>query len=415
MNDPTWKSKVLEPVLYKDRLDKWKRCTYGIPGMNVDLESTSSLSDLLGSSYYKSIFARTNGKKPQATVGGLCIVYSGDLGPIMKGTLPGGAKIGSVNDISRWCANLPRIDQVIDAVGPTTSDSYFCVFEDSLFARMIGSRLGMDQTELTKVFKSVGERSADKIQKWLSIATGKEVKLIQAYTSDFDELIDQYVARLGVEMREPGFAAREKNKVAMMYTYSWPALLKEAGYLDSEDVLCCEPFQHFIEMALPSSQGNYGICGYNELEEFFKQNPWGDGKNNRFQVAGFVPAISLASRDFSRQEPYSSVINQSSPGRAFSNYVRRGVNKPFPLPENPIFRDSVNLLFPFEESRKIAEGAVELEKEFKEKARGRCYENMIGDIARVSRSRFKFSSLATRSLETLAYQLEDVYNRLEFR
>ena len=278
----TWQNDILAPIFYRERLESWRTDAERIPGKQDGLRD-----DYLGPSLYKTLFTRINGITPNTTVGGLCVVYSGDLNYLMKGILPDGSKITRAQDIVQWSRNLPRLDQIIDSIGPTASNTYLCVFEDSFFARLIANQLGLNQVELTKVFRDASERSSEIVRKWLSISTGRNVNFVPVYTSDIDELLEEYVVRFDGEVGNQKILRTEKSKINMMYTYLWPALLRQAGYLQDENVLCCEPFQHFLEVALPSRNGYYGV------DEFLENNPWGCGKNSQFQVAGFVPMISL--------------------------------------------------------------------------------------------------------------------------
>ncbi|MBI2543098.1 MAG: hypothetical protein HYW24_02855 [Candidatus Aenigmarchaeota archaeon] len=392
----------MAPILYRERLESWKTESEGIPGKQGDLRD-----DYLGSSLYKTLFTRRNGSTPNTTIGGLCVVYSGDLNYLMKGTLPDGLKITKPQDIARWSRNLPRLDQIVDSIGPTTSDTYLCVFEDSFFASLISNQLGLSQGELAKVFRDVSERSSEIVKKWLSLSTGRSIKFVPVYTSDIDDLLQEYVVRLAGEVGNQKILRAEKSKINMMYTYLWPALLKRAGYLQDENVLCCEPFQHFLEVALPSRNGYYGI------DEFLEDNPWGYGKNSRFQTAGFVPMISLDGQTFARQTPYTESVNQANAKKKLVDSVQRGFNQPFPLNQNPIVKESVNLLFPFEDSRQLIRDVAEIEKEYKNARKGKG-NGLIGCIAESSRVKNKFGGKIIAPLEELSSQIEDLYSRLSF-
>ncbi len=394
-----WQNDVLPSLLYRDRFEKWISQSKRISGREIERV------DYLRTSLYKTLFTRGNGNAPSVTIGGLCVVYSGDLDYLMKGTLPDGSKIGGVQDIAQWSRSLPRLDQVIDSIGPTSSDTYICVFEDSLFARLISNQLDLNAEELTKVFRDVSERSAEMVKRWLSVSTQRDVHFVSVYTSDIDNLLQEYVVRLATETGNQNILRTEKSKINMMYTYLWPALLRRAGYLQDENVLCCEPFQHFLEVALPSREGYYGIDG------FLEANPWGYGKNSQFQSAGFVPMISLDGQTFSRQEPSTIAINQSNVKKRLVATMQKGFSQPFPLNQNPIMKEAVNLLFPFQDSRQLITNALNIERTYNT-ARKVKKGGLIGNIAEASRAKNRFGGEIINPLEDLASGIEYLYDQL---
>ena len=326
----------------------------------------------------------------------------------MKGELPNGSKISDTQDIARWAQELPRIDQITDAVGPTSSDQYLCVYEDSLFGRLVGSQLNLNPEELTRIFRDVSERSDDIMKKWLSLSTERDIELVPVYTSDIEPELAEYVQKLSEEVKDPTILRKEKSKINMMYTYLWPFLLREKEYLPDENVLCSEPVQHFLEVALPNNEGYYGIDG------FLRNNAWGYGKNSQLQAAGFIPSVSVDKQGFSRQERSTDVTNRSNGRQRLTRIYQQALAKPFPLNKNPIIREAVNMLFPFAYPRDLFLELKEMEEDFNQRRKGKKKGSLLGNITNSAKVKNEFNGDAIKPLEQLAEDVERVYTELGF-
>jgi hypothetical protein len=309
---------------------KWRRIPNGM--VFTDVSDSEYWYNILGPSAYKTFgVSGIPNNKPTAAIGGMCLIYSGDIQSIRSGKLPNGETLDSerVYKLRKWIDTLPRIDQIIDSIGPPSLGCSAVVFEDDIFANLIGNILGLSSTETDEIqasLKQLGEKSYSYIKKWLAIAGGVSV-VVPVYTSVIKPEIDAYLKSLSEAARKPDMLKEEKSKINMMYTTFWPKLLKEKGYIPAEDVLCLEPFQHFLEMAIGEGRKE----GYNGLENFFAENPWaGPGINSGFSVAGFIPSLKSSKTG---KSPFSKYLPQ--------NIVEQS-DKSNP---DAVIRDAVNIAF----------------------------------------------------------------------
>ena len=213
--------------LLDSRLD-----TYAKKAEKIGLISPYSLTEAdktewyrsLGNLQYKTIGLA--GRPSNTCIGGLCVIYSGDLTELMKGNLPNGKKLEDINQLKTFLDSLPRLDQIIESIGPTNARNYLVVYEDSLFAKLLASRLGFEKKLLEKMLKDTSIRSSELIKRWIKIASG-EATVVDVYTSDIADDLDYYVAQLAEENGTR--LDRDSNKVDLMYTYLWPKLLNTLG------------------------------------------------------------------------------------------------------------------------------------------------------------------------------------------
>ncbi|MFH0837303.1 MAG: hypothetical protein V1870_04190, partial [Candidatus Aenigmatarchaeota archaeon] len=174
----------------------------------LDLPDSSIWYDALSELKYKTIAVA--GNPADVCVGGLCVVYTGDLNKINTGYLPDGTKIENEKHLIKWLGQLPRLDQIVETIGPTSAKKYVVVYEDSLFANLIAEHTGLDEKILQPAMKNVSEKTAKMIENWLSLTTGSSL-LTNVYTSDIEEYLKKYVALLSEDSGKP--LTRNLNKV----------------------------------------------------------------------------------------------------------------------------------------------------------------------------------------------------------
>lgn len=349
----------------------------------------------LGSLQYKTVALA--GKPADTCIGGLCIVYSGDLSELMKGSLPDGTKIDDIKKLKEFLDKLPRLDQIVESIGPTTAKTYMVVYEDSLFANLLSNRLGFDRKLLEQILKEVSIRSSELIKKWITLTSGNS-SVIDVYTSDIEEAIKTYLSQLAKE--NGSVLDRESNKVDLMYTYLWPKLLRNLGYIDTEDVVCSEPVQHFIETFSQQS----GIQG------FLKTNPWGKGKNTNFSVAGFLPSPSLNGNGNSRQDNIYATFTANTRRTQIIKIVKEACTNPFPLSQNPIVKVGYSYLYFLGSVRDSITELCELEKEYKTRKSGEI--NPINKICNTQQSRNLYGSRAIDIIQDVSGEFDALLEEL---
>ena len=376
---------------------------YAKKALEIGLQTLSELPEkefsnwynLLGNLRYKTLAVA--GSPADTCIGGLCIVYTGDLTKLTSGYLPNGQKIENEEQLGKWLENLPRLDQIVESIGPTAASNYMVVYEDSFFAKLLADKLNMNQDVLQGMLKGVSERSSGIIERWIT-AAAQPSKVTSVYTSDIEDAIRDYMAILSMESGRT--LDRDSNKVDLMYTYLWPRLLKELGYLESEEVLCSEPVQHFIE----TFNQLYGI------QEFLTRNPWGNGKNNEFSVAGFLPSASMNGSGNSRLDTLDYSFTSRNRRFQIIKTVKDACSKPYPLSDNPLVKAAISYLYFSEKTRNNVEKLSILEKEYR-KAKTDA-NGPICSIVSAQKTRNLYGSMAIELLEEIATEFDMLLNNL---
>ena len=261
-------------------------------------------------------------EKYSTVIGGLCSIFTGDLG----------------TDLEKTALNLIRMDQIVEAVGTAKDKPAFIIIEDSFFERLTG----IDQ----KKFQLQGEEAAKRIEKWLKLINPSLPNLIFAFTSNvaldkgLKDLVNYFSSGI---LRNQNFSKIEAAPILLMYTGFWPQLLNQLGFIPSPDVVCIEPINHFVDdRLLPDNL----TTAYWDFLNWLKDNPYGVKKsaNANLGIAGFQESIAIdGTQKRSRMLPFSSVPNTQN----WSNWIEDNLEDclilfPFPLKNNLIFISGVN-------------------------------------------------------------------------
>ena len=354
-----WRNNVIAPTMPAGKLYEFRKTWGELNRMSPDqmYETEREWREVLGECRYRYIgLSRIGERKPNVAVGGLCIVYTGDLETTLRGM--------RTDDIGRWLEEtFPRADQIIDTVGQIGSvGEYSVVFEDSLFASLIEGKLGLPSTaqqKLTDYLKAAGKKSVEYIKRFLEFSMGDEVQVKPVFTSEIEPKLRQAAAELaetvGIKKKTD-----EKFLIRLMKTFKWPELLRELGYISEGTAVCAEPAGYFLEAV-----GDY-VKSPNPLRQFLLDNTWGRGMNQGYLAAGFLPSLRLdRTAKPSKFLSFESVPGKSNAARLLSQSYREA-NIPesmFPIETNPIIRDSVNLLASKPAARRVVTDILDKRKE----------------------------------------------------
>ncbi|MFH0837170.1 MAG: hypothetical protein V1870_03505, partial [Candidatus Aenigmatarchaeota archaeon] len=222
--------------------------------------------------------------------------------------------------------------------------------------------------------------------------------LTNVYTSDIEDYLKKYVALLSEDSGKP--LTLNLNNVDLMYTYLWPKLLKECGYIDTEEVFCSEPIQHFIET----------FNTIDGIENFLYQNPWGAGKNNGFGIAGFLPGPSLNGSGNSRMDTIDISFTAGNRRNQLIKTVKIACSNPYPLTENPIIKLGYSYLYFSETIRKKIADAIQLETEYrKTKSSGN---NPINGICITQKTKNMYGTKVIEIVEDIANDFDVLLSNL---
>ncbi len=355
-----WRNNVLAPTMPEGKLYEFRKSWNTLNCITPDqmYETEREWREVLGECRYRYIgLSKIGERKPNVAVGGLCIVYTGDLETTLKDM--------RTDDIGRWLEEtVPRADQIIDTVGPVGSiREYSVVFEDSLFANLIAGKLGLPSTaqqRLTDCLKAASKRSVEYIRRFLEFSRGEEVQVRPVFTSDIEPELRKAAAEL-VETAGIKKKIDEKFLVRLMKTFKWPELLRELGYISDGIAVCAEPAGYFFEAVADYPKSP------NTLKQFLLDNIWGQGMNEEYLAAGFLPSLRLdrTSRP-SKFLSFNSVPGKSNATRLLAESYMGALTSEsmFPIETNPIIRDSINLLASRPTARKVVMETVENRKQY---------------------------------------------------
>ncbi len=355
-----WKNNVLAPTMPEGTLYKFSKSWGTLNGITPDqmYETEREWREVLGECRYRYIgLSKIGERKPNVAVGGLCIVYTGDLETTLKNM--------GTDDIGRWLEEtFPRSDQVIDTVGPVGSiKEYSVVFEDSLFASLIAGKLGLQSTaqqSLTDYLKAASKRSIEYIRRFLEFSRGEDVQVRPVFTSDIEPKLRQAAAEL-VEIAGINKKTDEKFLVRLMKTFKWPELLRELGYISDGTAVCAEPATYFFEAVADYPKSP------NTLKQFLLDNVWGQGMNQGYLAAGFLPSLRLdRTSKPSKFLSFNDVPGKSNAARLLAESYMEALTSEsmFPIETNPIIRDSINILASKPTARKVVMETVENRKQY---------------------------------------------------
>ncbi|MBU1322948.1 hypothetical protein KKE48_02505 [Patescibacteria group bacterium] len=256
------------------------------------------------------------------TIGGLCSIFTGDLG----------------TNLEKKAVNLIRMDQIVEAVGTVKDKPAFIIIEDSFFEKLTG----IEQ----KMFQQQGKEAVVRIEKFLKLTNPSLTNLYFSFTSDvaLDKGLKDLVKYFSSDiLKNPNFSKIQAAPVLLMYTGFWPQLLNQLGFIPSASVVCVEPVNHFVDdRLLPDSL----TTAYWDFLNWLENNPYGVNKsvNSNFGIAGFQESIAIdGTQRRSRLLNFSSVPNTQNwltwTKDNLENYL---MMFPFPLKNNPIFISGVN-------------------------------------------------------------------------
>lgn len=403
-------SNILTPGRYEKYQRKWE---YEMPGGLLPNQQENKDIDTLYPTLFKTLGStKIDNLCPNNSIslGGLCLLFTGDIRTLGEGYLPDEerTKINSLKDVTNWIDKyLPRADQILDSIGPTRIKNNVVVFEDNIFAKLLTNLLKLDPGErkiIQKSFRSLGEKSESIIENFLRKYSGEGVKLIPVYASDIEESLAKYVSMFSGVVGYLQFEKQEKAAVELMYTYMWPKLLKENGYIDDDrNCVIVEPFTHFID-----SFNNSSLEYSQRLEQYFRSNPLGkEGENKNISGIGFVPTIRLmrgnGKSPFSRETACPETLNMSNWKKILKN-AQNDIYKPLPSSENIILRAGVNMLYGNESGRNTIVEFSELEKRFR-KEKNESKKSGCTDLAGMKKY---YSDQARPLLESVLSNTEEI-------
>jgi len=380
--------------------------------------SASSVPAEVGACRYRLVGSTGKGVPgTYATIGGMCLVYTGDLESIRKGVVPDtGERITSARQVVGWVYRaLPRVDQIIDSVGPSGNATTAVVFEDNMFAQLLAGASGFDDSASVLLFeetmRGMGESSVPKINAWLSASAGRDVRIKPVYTSDIWPQIKAQVRELAKETSAE-LLSRRQAPVDLMYTSRWGELLRGEGYIEEPNVMCIEPFRHFQERASQQTGTPPYLTGY------FRRNPWGgEGTNSNFVAVGYMPML----RSVAAEVEKAKIKSGGTTPTKFSRYLPAQLalsesdlmewqktpdsDSPFPLRRNPAFRGSIELLYASQEARSLVFELMDIERAYRE-------EKKSAKGAEKTSIRERYSQEASAGLEWLSGKATEVYKKV---
>ena len=333
-----WQENVLMELVGKS---KWKSIVdkkYAqVPGAeNISLLlDKPEVVEFLAQSAYKTIFSSPiPAPAKETTIGGSCCIYTGDLECLKNGVLPSTKeRVGSLEDISNWLYEYyPRMDQIHDAFGITSSNRFLYIVEDCLFADRISKWLEKPSwkhglTELIKTHHQEVTQGA--LCRWVNLVSHRKPQIDFIYLSDVEEdlwkLVNDFGSELGVKDLRNRF---DLAPVQVVYTHLWLNFLQKEGYVKEPAIFCSEPYFHFD---LSNTERYYS-------GSYFRDNPYGKiGKCHSFGASGTFPA--WYHRKKTRGLPCTQVVNKQLKTEQIRN------NNVLPLDQNRIVWDSINYLF----------------------------------------------------------------------
>lgn len=260
--------------------------------------------------------------KPEAVIGGLCSIFTGDL---------------DQSNENKAVKQL-RMDQIVEAVGNVRGKPIFIVIEDSFFSRLTGVPITEFQRQATV--------AVDRIVRWLELSTGETPDLRVALTSDPNVekgLYDAVAYMANDVLKNPDFGRMQSAPILMMYTSLWTDLLASLSYIPSGNVVCVEPIEHFVDnRSFPEQRLRYA---YEDFIRWLKDNPYGEPKsaNATLGIAGFMESVDgNQTKKRTRLLPAWEVPSTVNVRAWTAVLQEKAATFPFPLRNSPVFTEAVN-------------------------------------------------------------------------
>lgn len=294
-----------------------------------------------------------NNREPDYALGGLCSLFTGDLGPQATA--------------QKEALQVVRMDQIAEAVGVTSDSQPVIVIEDSFFNSLTGIPL--------KDIQSQGEKAAGCIQRWLDVnsPTGQAKNLIVVKTSDpgVENGLNDAVADMAKTLRDPNFASMQAAPILLMYTAYWSKILENLGYISNQNCAIVEPANHLVDdRQLPKNSGRLAEA-YRVFQSWLRGNPQGQrgSVNETLGVAGFVDSYAASPTGTPQKRTRLLTYKEVPTTANYSEWIdttkkTASTEFPFPLKTSTVYAEAVNWAAFNPEATPLMESLIDQEKNY---------------------------------------------------
>lgn len=291
--------------------------------------------------------------------GGSCFVTTADMRQFRGRKMIGPGRAVEIIDA------YPTLSQILDAVLPIPEYPLLFISEDDLFmdfwVQIVGE--GHQFRLVREAFKLQIERTVIMTKNWAEFLTGKGVSVRNVLFSEVKEELDNETKRwVGLLSDLLGRPVEMRDRAKVVYSYvgqSWPRIIGEDG------IIISEPLHHDVNPLSMASPKSLLYDLHLALLEYYRRYRIGI-ELPKTHLIGYLGAIGnngeLAYSHTSQKEGICVGNKQE-----YLQKLLRQLNRPFPLNQNQLFLDAINLLFFDPDHRKRILELIDLEEEYRQR------------------------------------------------